>query len=43
MCKRIDYLWPALWTYLDVPGVEPTNANFTLQGKQTSLIQDGDY
>ena len=25
MCKRIDSLWPALWTYLDVPGVEPTN------------------
>ena len=25
MCKGIDYLWPALWTYLDVPGVEPTN------------------
>ena len=20
-----DGLWPALWTYLDVPGVEPTN------------------
>ena len=25
MCKGIDHLWPALWTYLDVPGVEPTN------------------
>ena len=25
MCAGIDYLWPALWTYLDVPGVEPTN------------------
>ena len=25
MCKGIDSLWPALWTYLDVPGVEPTN------------------
>ena len=25
MCKGIDYLWPTLWTYLDVPGVEPTN------------------
>ena len=25
MCDGIDYLWPALWTYLDVPGVESTN------------------
>ncbi len=25
MCEGIDYLWTALWTYLDVPGVEPTN------------------
>ena len=25
MCEGIDSLWPALWTYLDVPGVEPTN------------------
>ena len=25
MCDGIDYLWPALWTYLDVPGVGPTN------------------
>ncbi|NBT20479.1 MAG: IS66 family transposase, partial [Proteobacteria bacterium] len=25
MCKGIGSLWPALWTYLDVPGVEPTN------------------
>ena len=25
MCKGIDSLWPALWAYLDVPGVEPTN------------------
>ena len=25
MCEGVDYLWPALWTYLDVPGVEPTN------------------
>ena len=25
MCAGIDSLWPALWTYLDVPGVEPTN------------------
>ena len=26
MCDGIDHLWPALWTYLDVPGVEPTNS-----------------
>ena len=25
MCKGIYHLWPALWTYLDIPGVEPTN------------------
>ncbi|NBT26535.1 MAG: hypothetical protein EBT09_08305 [Actinobacteria bacterium] len=25
MCKGIDSLWPTLRTYLDVPGVEPTN------------------
>ena len=25
MCEGVDHLWPALWTYLDVPGVEPTN------------------
>ncbi|NBT26265.1 MAG: hypothetical protein EBT09_06865, partial [Actinobacteria bacterium] len=25
MCKGIGSLWPDLWTYLDVPGVEPTN------------------
>ena len=25
MCAGIDSLWPALWTYLDVPGAEPTN------------------
>ena len=25
MCTGIDSLWPALWTSLDVPGVEPTN------------------
>ncbi len=24
MCKGIDSLWPALCTYLDVPGVDPT-------------------
>ena len=22
MCDGIDHLWPALWTSLDVPGVE---------------------
>ena len=25
MCKGIDSLWPAPWTYLDIPGVEPSN------------------
>jgi Transposase IS66 family len=25
ICEGINHLWPALWTYLDVPGVEPTN------------------
>jgi len=25
MCTGIDSLWPALWTSLEVPGVEPTN------------------
>ena len=25
MCEGIDPLWPALWTSLDVPGVEPTD------------------
>ena len=25
MCAGIYHLWPALWTYLDIPGVEPTN------------------
>ena len=25
MCKGIDHVWPALLTFLDVPGVEPAN------------------
>ena len=25
MCEGIESLWPALGTYRDVPGVEPTN------------------
>ena len=25
MCEGVAHLWPALWTSLDVPGVEPIN------------------
>ena len=25
LCRALDRLWPALWTFVDAPGVEPTN------------------
>jgi transposase len=25
LCRGLDWLWPALWTFVDEPGVEPTN------------------
>ena len=25
LCRSLDRLWPALWTFVDEPGMEPTN------------------
>lgn len=43
MCHALDRLWPALWTFLDVDGVEPTNSTVERALRPAVLWRKGSF
>ena len=43
LCAALDRLWPALWTFADAPGVEPTNNAAERALRQAVLWRKGSY
>jgi transposase len=43
LCRGLDWLWPALWTFVDEPGVEPTNNAAERALRPAVLWRKGSY
>ena len=43
LCHSLDRLWPALWTFVDEPGVEPTNNAAERALRPAVLWRKGSY
>jgi transposase len=43
LCRSLDRLWPALWTFVDEPGVEPTNNAAERALRPAVLWRKGSY
>jgi transposase len=43
LCRALDRRWPALWTFADAPGVEPTNNAAERALRQAVLWRKGSY
>jgi transposase len=43
LCRALDRLWPALWTFADAEGVEPTNNAAERALRQAVLWRKGSY
>ena len=43
LCRSLDRLWPALWTFIDEPGVEPTNNAAERALRPAVLWRKGSY
>jgi transposase len=43
LCRALDRLWPALWTFVDAPGVEPTNNAAERALRPAVLWRKGSY
>jgi transposase len=43
LCRALDRLWPALWTFVDASGVEPTNNAAERALRQAVLWRKGSY
>ncbi len=43
LCQALDHLWPALWTFVDVEGVEPTNNVAERAVRPAVLWRKGSY
>ena len=43
LCRALDRLWPALWTFVDVDGVEPTNNAAERALRPAVLWRKGSY
>jgi len=43
LCRALDRLWPALWPFVDVEGVEPTNNSAERAVRPAGLWRRGSY
>jgi len=43
LCRSLDRLWPALWTFVDADGVEPTNNSAERAIRPAVLWRKGSY